>query len=69
MITLAGNFSSLYFHQELVKAGKERDIHLADIASLPYACRAQEGGEVNIIDIKQKLISPPCPHAILHTLK
>lgn len=55
VITLAGNFSSLYFHQELVKAGKERDIHLADIASLPYACRAQEGGEVNIIDIKQKI--------------
>jgi opine dehydrogenase len=55
VITLAGNFSSLYFHQELVKAGKQRDIHLADIASLPYACRAQEGGEVNIIDIKQKI--------------
>lgn len=55
VIALAGNFSSIYFYKELVKYGKEHDIYLADVASLPYACRASKAGEVNIIDVKHKV--------------
>ncbi|WP_053115717.1 NAD/NADP-dependent octopine/nopaline dehydrogenase family protein [Winslowiella iniecta] len=53
VITLAGNFSSLYFYRELALAGREKDIYLADIASLPYACRAHQAGKISIIDIKR----------------
>lgn len=53
VITLAGNFSSLYFYRELIQAGRQDEIYLADIASLPYACRTLEAGKINIIDIKR----------------
>lgn len=55
VLILAGNFSSIYFYQILKEAGKEKDVYLADLASLPYACRAIEAGRINIIDIKKSM--------------
>lgn len=68
VITLAGNFSSLYFYRELVNAGKEEDIYLADVASLPYACRAAPFGIVNIIDIKQRIDIAAMPAKNTHAI-
>lgn len=53
VVTLAGNFSSLYFYHELRKIGKQNDVYLADVASLPYACRSNSPGKVQIIEVKK----------------
>lgn len=55
VLTLAGNFSSLYFYRKLKQFGKQEDIYVADLASLPYACRASAPGNVTIIDIKKRM--------------
>ncbi|WNN46373.1 NAD/NADP-dependent octopine/nopaline dehydrogenase family protein [Winslowiella toletana] len=55
VITLAGNFSGLYFYRELVLTGRKDDIYLADIASLPYACRTLYAGKIDVIDIKRSV--------------
>jgi opine dehydrogenase len=55
ILTLAGNFSSIYFYKELCKYNKEELVYLADLASLPYACRIQASGEIQIIAVKKSM--------------
>lgn len=55
VVTLEGNFSSIYFYQLLKNLGKEKEVYIADIASLPYACRTIKAGKINIIDIKKSI--------------
>ncbi|WP_085677844.1 MULTISPECIES: NAD/NADP-dependent octopine/nopaline dehydrogenase family protein [unclassified Pseudomonas] len=55
VVSLAGNFSALYLYRELRQHPHPPSIHIADTASLPYACRAHRPGHVEIIEIKQSM--------------
>ncbi|WP_159084487.1 NAD(P)-binding domain-containing protein [Dongshaea marina] len=55
VVTLAGNYSSIYFYQEMVRVAKHKKVLLADLASLPYACRTENPGRVYVIDVKKEV--------------
>lgn len=55
VVSLAGNFSALYLYKELRQHPHAASIHIADTASLPYACRAHRPGHVEIIEIKRAM--------------
>ncbi|MCK4607882.1 MAG: NAD/NADP octopine/nopaline dehydrogenase family protein [Gammaproteobacteria bacterium] len=55
VVALAANFTSLYLSQKLRRKAIGKEIIIADISSLPYACRAEEPGLVNIIEIKDSM--------------
>ena len=55
IVSLAGNFSALYLYRELRRQPHAPAIHIADTASLPYACRAHRPGHVEIIEIKRSM--------------
>lgn len=54
IVSLAANFTALYLMKSLVHH-QSKKIILADVSSLPYACRAEKPGTVNIIEIKNKM--------------
>lgn len=56
IITLAGNFSSIIFNNILQKSNIHKQCLLADISSLPYACRVDNSGSaVDIFGIKHQM--------------
>ncbi len=56
IITLAGNFSSIIFNNILQKSDIHKQCLLADISSLPYACRVDStGSTVDIFGIKNQM--------------
>ncbi len=56
IITLAGNFSSIIFNNTLQKENIHSKCILADISSLPYACRVDDTGySVDIFGIKNTM--------------
>jgi len=66
VITLAANFASLSYLKLLEKTGKMADIDIIDIASLPYVCRSDNAGTVEIIAVKKKLAVASIPAAAIH---
>lgn len=59
IITLAANFASLSYLKLLEKSHKTID--LIDVASLPYVCRSDNNGNVDIISIKNSLALASIP--------
>ncbi len=56
IITLAGNFSTIIFHNLLIKHNIHTRCLLADISSLPYACRVNSSGyTVDIFGVKNQM--------------
>jgi opine dehydrogenase len=56
VITLAGNFSAIVLNSILNAQGHHQHCTLADISSLPYACRVDETGyRVQIMGIKKQM--------------
>jgi opine dehydrogenase len=64
VVTLAANFASLVLLRLLQKANK-KNIELIDVASLPYVCRADNAGAVEIISIKEKIAAASIPATAL----
>lgn len=61
VITLAANFASLLYRKLLERTAKASGIDIIDVASLPYVCRADNKGGVEIIAIKKKLAAACLP--------
>lgn len=73
VITLAANFASLSYLKLLEKTNNKKGIDLIDVASLPYVCRADNLGIVEIIAIKNRIAVASVPASAvqkhLHALK
>ncbi len=65
IITLAANFASLSYLRLLEKTNKMHGIDILDMASLPYICRSDHAGTVNIITVKKKLAAASIPSAAI----
>ncbi len=63
VITLASNFASLVLLKLLSRTNKAKGIQLIDMSSLPYVCRANNTGSVEILAVKQKLAAASIPAA------
>jgi opine dehydrogenase len=61
IVTLAANFASLIYLKLLHKTHKADHIHLLDIASLPYVCRSDHAGTVEVLAIKEKVAAASIP--------
>lgn len=61
IVTLAANFAALSYLKLLTKANKSKGVDLIDIASLPYVCRADNLGSVEIISIKKTIAAASIP--------
>lgn len=61
IITLAANFASLILLKLLARTNKTAGIDIIDVASLPYVCRADNAGSVEIIAVKNKLAVASIP--------
>lgn len=61
IITLAANFASLVYLKLLSRMDKTNGIDILDIASLPYVCRADNNGNVEIVTVKNKLAAASIP--------
>ena len=57
----AGKLVSLLFLKVLKDLNINKNIIVGEMASLPYACRLQNPGQVNITSIKNKLKFSTCP--------
>jgi opine dehydrogenase len=65
IITLAANFASLTYLKLLIKTNKTAGVNLIDIASLPYVCRADNLGTVDIISVKQMIAAASIPANVI----
>lgn len=65
IITLAANFASLIYRRLLEQTHKTTGIDVIDVASLPYVCRADNKGSVEIIAIKKQLAAASIPSAAI----
>lgn len=61
IVTLASNFSSLAYAAIQQRLGVETLLTFVDTASLPYACRADQPGLVNIFAIKHTMSMAALP--------
>lgn len=66
VITLAANFASLLLLKLLAKTNKTSGIDIIDMASLPYVCRSDNQGKVEIVAVKNKLAAASIPSAAIH---
>lgn len=66
IITLAANFASLLYRKLLERTLKTAGIDLIDVASLPYVCRADNNGGVEIIAVKKQLAAASLPKNSIH---
>jgi opine dehydrogenase len=55
LVLMPGNFGSLVFKNYLKKIGNIATIEMAEADTMPYACRLEAAGRVNIWGIKQHL--------------
>jgi len=61
IITLAANFASLVLLKLLAKTNKLAGIDIIDMASLPYVCRANNQGSIEVLAIKHVLAAASIP--------
>jgi len=69
VITLSANFASLILLKLLLRTHKTNDIDLIDVASLPYVCRSDNEGNVEIVAVKNKLAAATIPANAIHKHK
>ncbi len=68
IVTLAANFSSLILLKLLTRIKKQADVNIIDVASLPFVCRADNNGAVEILAIKKMLAAASIPAKNMKTL-
>lgn len=61
IVTLAANFASLVCLKLLSRADKLSGIDIIDMASLPYVCRSDNNGSVEILAVKKSLATASIP--------
>jgi opine dehydrogenase len=66
VVTLAANFASLVYLKLLTGANKAQGIDLIDMASLPYVCRADNAGTVEIVTTKKSIAVASIPAAAIN---
>lgn len=65
IVTLAANYASLVYQRLLDKTHKHKKINLVDIGTLPYVCRSDNKGNVEIISIKNQITVASLPGNVL----
>lgn len=65
IITLAANFASLVYKRLLDKTHKHKKIDLIDVGTLPYVCRSDNQGNVEVISIKKQITVASLPGNVL----
>lgn len=66
VVTLAANFASLIYRKLLERTHKTFGIDIIDVASLPYVCRADNKGGVEIIAVKKQLAAASLPNSVIN---
>ena len=55
VVALAANFTPILMYRELKRVMPDKDITIAGVSSLPYACRVIESGKVNVCGLKKTM--------------
>lgn len=65
IITLAANFAALSYLKLLEQTNRTTEFDMIDMASLPYVCRSDFAGSVEIMAVKNKLALASIPAAAI----